>query len=306
MVPVGTAGGQAAYAPRVGGSCLNVAVALARLGTRCGFVGGISSDFFGQMIRDRLSSAGVDLRYASFDDLETTLAFVSLNRKDAQYVFYDTATAGRSWVFEADLIDFDKVEAVHIGSVTLIGQPSASSFEALAYLAQSKCIVSFDPNCRPTLVTDHLSYRSRMIALARRSDVIRYSAEDFDYLYPGQSEDEVSQQLVDEGASLVVITRGSEGATAYTRRCRVSRPAPVASLVDTIGAGDTFQAGLLTGLSEGGYLDREKLCGLNEAELARLLDFAMLAASKTCEKEGADPPFRHELEQANACLELQL
>ena len=152
MVPVRTDGGQSAYLPRVGGSCLIVAVAMARLGTRCGFVGGISSDFFGQMIRDRLLSAGVDLRFTSVNDLETTLAFVSLNRQDDQYVFYDSSTAARSWMFEPDVVDFEGIEAIHPGSVPLIGQSSALSFQALAYLPSCSCVVFSAPHFCQTLL----------------------------------------------------------------------------------------------------------------------------------------------------------
>lgn len=298
MVPVKTGDGRFAYAPRVGGSCLNVAVAIARLGASCGFVGGLSSDFFGQMIRDKLSVAGVDLRFVSTSDLETTLAFVELERQDANYIFYDVATAARSWTFEPDCIELEGVEAIHIGSVTLIGQPSASSFEALAYVGRSRCVISFDPNCRPTLVTDQASYRSRMIAIARRSDIVRFSNEDFAYLYPEQSEASVAEELLEGGSNLVVVTKGAEGASAYTRLGVVSRPAPRANLVDTIGAGDTFQAALLVGLSERGLLNRERLGEFGREDVSQLIDFAMLAASRTCEREGADPPYRNELVEA--------
>lgn len=295
MVP--SAGGEprTAFTPVVGGSCLNVAVALARLGMDCGFVGGISTDAFGQMIRQRLAGAGVDLRHASASDLDTTLAFVTMCGRDAQYLFYDAASAGRAWRFEPDEFDFDQIEAVHIGSVTLIEQPSASSFETFAYLAQARCVVSFDPNCRPTLIRDKESYRKRMDTIARRSDIVRLSEEDCAFLYPDELVADVASRLLSNSTALVILTRGSSGVSAFTRNETLEIPARVVEVVDTIGAGDTFQAALLAGLSKAKLLDRGVLADLGSEDLRPILTYAVGAAARTCERIGADPPFHHEL-----------
>lgn len=295
MVPSACGVTGSAFKPVVGGSCLNVAVALARLGIDCGFVGGISSDAFGQMIRQRLSEAGVDLQHANASDMDTTLAFVTMAGRDAQYLFYDAASAARAWRFEPDEFNFHQVDAVHIGSVTLIEQPSASSFEAFAYLAQSRCVVSFDPNCRPTLIRDKKSYRKRMDSIARRSDIVRLSEEDCVFLHANEFVEDVATRMLSNSTTLVILTRGCSGVTAFTRNETLEVPARVVEVVDTIGAGDTFQAALLAGLSKAKLLDRKALSELRADDLRPILTYAVAAAARTCERIGADPPFHHEL-----------
>src|SRR5215470_8284446 len=131
FLPVTAADGRDAARPAVGGSCLNVAVGLARLGVAAGFVGGISTDLFGRMIADHASASGVDLRHATRSEHQTTLAFVRVVEGESQYAFYDAETASANWSYRRDSITPEAIEAVHFGSTTLVHERGAAETEAL-------------------------------------------------------------------------------------------------------------------------------------------------------------------------------
>ncbi|KQT61221.1 MULTISPECIES: carbohydrate kinase family protein [unclassified Aureimonas] len=295
MVPVRRPGEPPSYRPMAGGSCLNIAVALARLGTPAGFVGGISTDFLGDILRDTLTAEGVDLSRATFLDEESTLGLVSLESGSARYVFYDQASASRHWAPSEQALDFADVSAVHFGSVTLIGDPAGARCEAYAAKARRHCLVTLDPNCRPTLVRDPAAYRARIDRMAQLSDIVRLSDEDAAYLYPDTPLDAVASLILDKGARLVVLTRGAAGAAAATRSASAHVPAVAVAVEDTIGAGDSFFAAFLTALSDLGSLDRAAVEYLSPADIEIALRFAARAASLACTKTGANPPYRREL-----------
>src|SRR5215475_297310 len=183
FVPVATADGREAVRPAVGGSCLNVAVGLSRLGAPTGFVGGISTDLFGRMIADHAKASGVDISSATRSDHQTTLAFVRIVGGESQYAFYDAATAAREWTFSRATIPVDRVEALHVGSTTLVHDQGAAETAALIADAKADATIAFDPNCRPNLVKDLDAYRARMAAFADNADIIKMSDVDFNYLY---------------------------------------------------------------------------------------------------------------------------
>jgi fructokinase len=268
FLPVKSVDGRDAIVPAVGGSCLNIAVGMARLGAAAGFVGGISTDLFGGMIADYASASQVDLRYATRSELQTTLAFVR----------------------------FDRIEAVHVGSTTLANDKGAA--EALAMLedADGSTTVSFDPNCRPKLVKDRARYIERMDAFAATADIVRMSDVDFEFLYGGSDYSGRAHSLIEAGAGLVVVTRGIKGALAWHREAgSVEVEAPGVDVVDTIGAGDSFQAALLFALRAMGRIEIKALAHMNSDELRRVLTFAAACAAITCGRAGADPPRRAEI-----------
>lgn len=295
FVPNRTADGREAYVPAVGGSCLNVAVAMARLGAPTGFVGGVSTDLFGEQIAAHLAASGVVPTYTRRSDHETTLAFVKMDGADARYAFYDETTSSRLWTYVPSEVPLQPVAALHVGSVPLMNDQSGAQFEALVAAARGHCIVSLDPNCRPTIIKDIGSYRARIASLAALADIVRMSEEDFDYLYPGGSVEDHARGWLDGGASLVILTRGGKGATAFARSGRRDVAAGTVSVVDTIGAGDTFQGAFLVSLSEAGLLDRTLLTAISPDALARALDFSIRAAAITCSRAGANPPWRREM-----------
>lgn len=292
FAPFTAADGREALRPMVGGSCLNVAVGLARLGVATGFVGGISLDLFGRMIADHAVTSGVDLRYATRSDRQTTLAFVRSVAGEAQYAFYDAATASRSWTYQRGTIPFAAIEAVHVGSTTLVDARGASETAALIADARVTSTISFDPNCRPNLVKDRQAYLERMTGFAAAADMIRMSDVDFNYLYGGDDDAARAESLLAGGCSLVVITRGIGGAEAWHRTAGAVKVAtPAVTVVDTIGAGDSFQSALLFALSRQGRLAKDRLSAVSADELRRALSFACQCAAITCTRPGADPPF---------------
>jgi fructokinase len=279
--------------PAVGGSCLNVAVGMARLGVQAGFIGGISTDLFGRMIADHASASEVDLRHATRSDHQTTLAFVQTVAGEPRYAFYDEGTASRNWTYRSGSLPFDTIEAIHVGSTTLVDDRAASQAFALVEDARGSVTIAFDPNCRPNLVSDKDRYVERMAAFAQAAHIVRMSDVDFDYIYGADDYARRAGALIAAGASLVIITRGERGALAWHKTAgAVEVEAPAGRVVDTIGAGDSFQAALLFALHAVGRIEARSLARISADELRRVLSFAALCAAITCGRAGADPPRR--------------
>src|ERR1700738_3299265 len=291
FLPVTSVDGRDAIVPVVGGSCFNIAVGMARLGAPAGFVGGISTDLFGRMIADHALASQVELRYATRSEHQTTLAFVRTVGGEPQYAFYDEATASRNWIHRCGSIPFDEIEAIHVGSTTLANDKGAAQTLALIEDAGGSTTISFDPNCRPNLVGHKARYVDQMDAFAAAADIVRMSDVDFEFLYGGNDYAGRAKSLIEAGASLVVITRGIDGAQAWHGKAgMVEVRAPTIDLVDTIGAGDSFQAALLFALRALGRISAEALIKMNPDELGRALSFASICAAFTCGRPGADPP----------------
>jgi fructokinase len=291
FVPVKAADGCEAVRPAVGGSCLNIAVGLARLGTATGFVGGISTDLFGRMIAEHALASSVDLRYATRSEYHTTLAFVRIVAGESRYAFYDAETASANWTYQRGSIPFGTIDAVHVGSTTLAHDRGAAEVGGLIADAKATTTISFDPNCRPNLVQDRKAYRTRMSSFADSADIVRMSDVDFDYLFGKEAFATRAKSLLARGASLIVITRGTKGALAWHGRLEaIEVGSPGVDVVDTIGAGDSFQAALLFALQKLGRLERAKLQTIGADDLRRSLAFACKCAALTCTRPGADPP----------------
>jgi fructokinase len=291
FLPVKSVDGRDAIVPVVGGSCLNIAVGMARLGASTGFVGGIATDLFGRMIADYAAAAEVDLRYATRSAHQATLAFVRTVAGEPQYAFYDDATAARNWAYRPGSIPFDQIEAIHVGSTTLTNDNGAAQTLAMLKDTGGSVTVSFDPNCRPNLVKDKPHYIAQMDAFAAIADIVRMSDVDFEFLYGGSDYAGRAKALIEAGAGLVVITRGIKGAQAWHHKAgAVEVQAPTVRVVDTIGAGDSFQAALLFALRAIGRIGTDALSQINAEELRRVLSFATGCAAITCGRAGADPP----------------
>ncbi|MCK1340914.1 carbohydrate kinase [Bradyrhizobium sp. 38] len=296
FVPTRNTDGREAVMPAVGGSCLNVAIGMARLGAPTGFVGGISTDLFGQMIADHATASNVELALATSSDHQTTLAFVRIVAGESHYAFYDAETATRNWTYRRGTIPFATVEAVHVGSTTLVNDQGAAETKALIADARALSTISFDPNCRPNLVKDKPAYLARMAEFADSADLIKMSDVDFAYLFGDEPYHQRAGTLLARGASLVVVTRGNSGAIAWHAGAgQIEVAAPKAEVADTIGAGDSFQAALLFALHKQGRLARQQLKDIGADELRRALSFAANCAGLTCTRPGADPPWSHEI-----------
>jgi fructokinase len=291
FLPVKAADGRDALAPAVGGSCLNIAVGIARLGAPAGFVGGISTDLFGRMIAEHAQASQVDLRYAARSSRPTTLALVRVVDGEPQYAFYDEGTAGRHWTYRQGSIPFAEVDAIHVGSTTLIDGGTAAQTLRMIEDARGSTTISFDPNCRPNLIGDKAEYVRRMDQFAVRADIVRLSDTDFAFLDGGSDYAGRAQALFAAGAGLFVVTRGAEGAQAWHARAGpIKVAAPRVDVVDSVGAGDSFQAGLLFALRAMDRIKAGTLARMSADELHRALAFATACAAVTCGRPGADPP----------------
>ena len=291
FLPVKSADGRDALVPVVGGSCLNVAVGIARLGAPAGFVGGISTDLFGQMIAEHAQASQVSLRYATRSSRPTTLAFVRVVNGEPQYAFYDEGSAARHWTYRQGSIPFAEIDAIHLGSTTLVDAGAAAQTLPMVEKARGSTTISLDPNCRPNLIRDKAEYARRIDQFAARADIVRLSDSDFGFLYGASDCAKRAEALLAAGTSLFVVTRGARGAQGWHGWAgTIEVAAPRVDVVDTIGAGDSFQAGLLFALRTIGRISAGPLAHMSPAELGRALAFAAACAALTCGRPGADPP----------------
>ena len=289
MLPRETAAGESAFAPYAGGSVFNTAIALGRLGAPTGFLSGISTDLFGQMLDETLTASKVDASLAVRSNRPTTLAFVTLTDGQAQYAFYDENTAGRMIGVE-DLPDIpETVEAMFFGGISLPPDPCGASYESLMRREAGARVTMIDPNIRPGFITDEPAYRDRIGRMMAAATIVKSSDEDLDWLglRPGD--------LLEAGAKLVCHTEGSRGVTAHWAGGTCFVAAKKVDVVDTVGAGDTFSAGLLAGLQKGGLLTMEAMSHITEAALTPALELGVAAAAVTVSRAGANPPWAHEL-----------
>jgi fructokinase len=296
FIPSEARDGSLAYRPAVGGSPGNVALTLARLGVPTGFVGGLSTDFFGDLIADTLQKNDVAMDYVSRLSRPTMLAFVDLKGEEPRYAFYDSESAARNWRLEEMKPVAANVSTLHFGSLSLIRLPAAKSFATLMRREAEQRIISFDPNIRAGLVEDEAGYRARLEDFFSHAHVIKLSGADLEWIAPGASIAKLAAKWLQAEARIVLFTRGGEGATIFARNATVTRPAWRVKVADTVGAGDSAMGGLLAALSDRQALEREALSRLTEPELVEILDFALAIAAVTCSRVGADPPTRAELE----------
>ncbi|OJT96277.1 MAG: carbohydrate kinase [Rhizobium sp. 63-7] len=273
----------------------NTAIALGRLGIETGFFTGLSDDMMGDILRETLAASNVDSSFCAISSRPTTIAFVKLVNGQATYAFYDEGTAGRM-ITEADLPKLgDDCEAMHFGAISLIPEPCGSTYEALMSREHRKRVISFDPNIRPGFIKDKPKHLERMRRMAAMSDIIKFSDEDLDWFGLEGDHDKLAAHWLEQGAKLVVLTRGAEGATGYTASFKVSVPSERVTVVDTVGAGDTFDAGILASLKMQDLLTKAKVATLSEDAVRQALALGAKAAAVTVSRAGANPPFAREI-----------
>ena len=282
--------------PVAGGAVFNTALALGRLGEKCGFVSGISTDMFGEQLVAALKQSNVDCSLAIRSNRPTTLAFVELKDGHARYTFYDENSAGRM-ITGNDLPDIPAgTAAMHFGAISLIPDPCGAAYEALMQREAGKCVISLDPNIRANFITDAQAHRARIRRMIAMSDIVKVSDEDLAWIEPDANGDEAAIAWQREGRAIVIITRGANGATVHHHGGGVlAVPAVPAKVVDTVGAGDTFNAGLLAGLRREGMLSKSGLATIGGEALGRAVGLAVRVAGITVSRAGANPPWQNEL-----------
>jgi fructokinase len=297
LVPVAR-GEEPTYVARAGGSSFNVAMGLGRLGAPVGFLGRLSTDPFGQMLRRRLLADGVDCRFVGEGDEPSTLAIVHLEAgAEPVYAFHGEGTADRLVRVEdlpAELPP--QVTALHFGSISMVREPGASAFEALMRRERGRRVLTLDPNVRPSLVGERSAYVARLESWVALADLVKVSQADLAWLYPATSPDAAAAAWLARGPGLVVVTRGHDGAFALAAGGRVEVAGTRVRVSDTVGAGDAFTSGLLAWLHEAGRLDTARLGETPPDALLEALGFANRAAAITCTRAGAQPPTRAEMD----------
>jgi fructokinase len=291
LVPHGRAGDYRAHA---GGSPFNVAVGLARLGNRTALMARLAENGFGRILRDAASAEGIDLTAAAAATELTTLAAVSVDDATrVTYDFYLDGTADWQWtVSELRRVPADTA-VLHFGSIASWTGPGSRLIDLAVRKARAgrDVLVSYDPNVRPPVFGARARGKQLVERSIGRAHVVKASREDVEWLYPSRQVDAVAAQWNQLGAALVVVTDGADGATAYRAGSPpLPRPGRDIELVDTIGAGDSFTAGLLSGLVRRELHAPEHVGAIPDAALAEILDEAVLVSSVTCERAGADPP----------------
>jgi fructokinase len=277
--------------PVVGGGPANTAKALARLGHDVDFIDGISSDAYGRSAREELLRDGVNLDLALASDKPTCTATVTLDAAGgASYEFLIDGTAtfdfATSWL--PDPYRYQP-QVLHIGTLVTMIEPGASALYDWAMQVAELAPIVFDPNIRPSVQPDRDLYEAAVEKWAALSAVIKVSDDDLAWLFPGQAIDDVANRWINDGAFLVVVTRGVNGLVGYTADGRVEVPGVKVDVVDTVGAGDTVGAIVVEAMLAHGLIE------LRGDLLRSVLTRAAAAAAITCSRKGAQPPFKHEL-----------
>jgi len=299
MIPVTDADGGRSFRPHAGGAVFNTAIALGRLGIDTGFVSGISTDLFGEMLSSALTDSKVATDKVVFSNLPTTLAFVRLRDGHATYSFYDENTAGRMLTPDQLPQISDDTQALYFGGISLISEPCAEFYTALAVREAASRVIIADPNIRTSFISDEARYRARLDRLVAHCDVLKVSDEDLEWIVP-QGDDliEKANVLRAQGPKIVIVTTGSKGASAVFGDGQVvSVAAKRVTVADTVGAGDTFNAGVLARLAQAGLLSKQALGAITADQLSAALTNGALVAAVTVSRHGANPPWAHELVQ---------
>ena len=277
--------------PVVGGGPANTAKALARLGHDVHFIDGISSDAYGRSAREELLRDGVNLDLALVSDKPTCTATVTLDAAGgASYEFLINGTAtfdfAASWL--PDPYRYQP-QVLHIGTLVTMIEPGASALYDWAMQVAELAPIVFDPNIRPSVQPDRDLYEAAVEKWTALSAVIKVSDDDLAWLFPGQAIDDVANRWINDGAFLVVVTRGADGLVGYTADGRVEVPGVKVDVVDTVGAGDTVGAIVVEVMLAHGLIE------LRGDLLRSVLTRAAAAAAITCSRKGAQPPYKHEL-----------
>ena len=294
MLPRDTTAGEAAFAPHAGGAVFNTSIALGRLGVPVQLYSGISTDLFGEVLTDTLAASNVDASLAHRADAPTTLAFVKLVDGHASYAFYDENTAGR--MLPVDSLPKVTANALFFGGISLAVEPCAATYAALLKREAATKVIMIDPNIRPSFIKDDATYRVRLHAMLGDADIVKLSDEDLDWIDPdGATADKARKMVADYDLKLLCITEGAKGVTGYTANSEVFVASEKATVVDTVGAGDTFNAGVLASLHQAGLLSKSQVATLSETAIRDALALGAKVAAITVARAGANPPWAADL-----------
>ena len=297
MIPEQTSKVTSGFVPYPGGAIFNTAIGIGRLECPVGLMSGISTDIFGQQLMAELSASNVDTSNVILSDRPTTLAFVQLTDGQASYLFYDENSAGRMIAVKDMPHELKSIAAFLFGGISLHCDPGAEAYVRFAETHANDSVVMLDPNIRPSFISNEILFRGHMERMLRLADIVKVSNEDLNWFFPGSETVETKiAKLRKLGPAIVVLTSGSSGVQAWKPE---EDPIFVDSLkvdvVDTVGAGDSFNAGFLTSLSKAGLLNKATIRLILDSDIAAALNFGVRTAAKTVGRAGANPPWRDEL-----------
>jgi fructokinase len=279
-----------------GGSPMNVAIASARLGGEVGFGGQVSSDLFGKTLRDYMQKNNVDTSYLLEHSAPSSFAFVAEIDGQAHFTFVSNGAANTLYDPQPRPTFPDSLRFLQFGSISLLVEPTSSSIVDIVKLHRDRVTVVLDPNIRPALTLDKAAYLKSLESWISLVHILKISSQDLDWLYPNESYDAAAKRYLELGAGLVLVTDGDKGVTLYRtlRQAQGSSPlhvaAPKVTVVDTVGAGDTFTGSLMVALLEYQNLN------LSDDDWKKVLTFATHAAAFNCTRAGANPPNQKELQ----------
>ncbi|WP_145542303.1 carbohydrate kinase family protein [Yersinia alsatica] len=280
-----------AFIPHPGGSPYNMAIALGRLGSQVDYCTQLSTDMFGNMLLQHLQLNHVGTTTISRSPAPSTLAFVLTHPEtEPEYAFYSRQAADVI-ILPEDLPAPIDAKLHHFGSISLMQEPCGTTWEH--YLTQLDGFISFDPNIRSSLIPERQVYLDRFNRITRKIQLLRLSLSDLQWLAPSEAVEHFVARMFAQGILMVAITSGSDGAWVYTPQSKQYQPVTPVEVADTIGAGDTFTAGLLSVLVEG--IEGKTLAKLNDSMLLRALKTGSIAAALNCCNKGANPPTADEI-----------
>ncbi len=296
MLPRTSTLGEPAFSPYAGGAVFNTAIALGRLGTPAAFFSGVSNDMLGEILADTLTASKVDTSFCARSDRPTTVAFVKLVNGQATYAFYDEGTAGRMLSVDELPSLPASIGTLFFGGISLVNDPAASTYETLQAREAPSRVTVIDPNIRPGFIAGKEDqYRARIERMIARADIVKLSDEDLHWLMGAGDLVALSRQILSKGPKIVFITEGAAGARAVTPTQNRFVTATRVTVADTVGAGDTFNAGALAALHATGALTKARLLTVSDTELDAALTLGTRAAAITVSRPGANPPWAHEL-----------
>lgn len=296
LIPTTLESGETAFVPHTGGAVFNTAIALGRLGVDTALLSGVSTDAFGERIVQRLQENNVSTDHLIRSDNPTTLALLQVENGSASYSFYDEGSAGRQLPGREISAPPKNIDTVFCGGISLVNNPAADIYALIFSQLSANSIAMIDPNIRPGFISDESAYRVRLHQMLSHSDIVKVSDEDLQWIADSRgSESDQVQSIRDLGAKIVIVTKGEEGAVAYFQGDIVAVPTQPAKVEDTVGAGDTFNAGFLAELHCAGLNSKRRFEELTIDQLRSAVELGTKAASKTVSSRGAQPPWATEL-----------
>lgn len=295
--------GNGSLQPVAGGGPFNTAIALGCLDVSVAFLGSISRDTYGQMLADRLVESGVDISLLRRSDAPTARALVRRQRDGDNEYSFEVAGTSFTDLSPRDLPTLpEDAWALHVGTLSLAIDPPADAYEALVHREAERRQIILDPNVRPAIFGDAATYRRRFERLVQVADVVKLSQADAAWIYPRLRVDEVIELILGFGPRVIAVTRGKNGAVAASNGAFVDVAGVPVTVVDTIGAGDTFGAAFIAALVDEAAFGPQSSRPVDEPVLGRAVAYAVAASAITCTRRGAVPPSRSEIQTLLSAL----